>query len=120
MMFSEADRAWMRHAIRLAQMAAESNEIPVGAVLIQDHTIVAEGFNRSITDCDPSAHAEVVALRNGAKALNNYRLVATTLYVTLEPCLMCVGALVQARVYRVVFWYRGSEGGCGAKSLKGE
>lgn len=102
-MFSENDRNWMQYAILLAKNAAQMNEIPVGAVLLKNNQIIGEGFNQPINYSDPCAHAEIIALRNGARALCNYRLLDTTLYVTLEPCLMCVGALVHARVARVVF-----------------
>lgn len=104
-MFTEQDVFWMRRAILLAEQAAVNNEVPVGAVLISEaeNTILGEGLNASIGLCDPTAHAEIVALRAGAKNLKNYRLVDTTLYVTLEPCVMCVGAIVHARVSRVVF-----------------
>ena len=102
-MFSDADIFWMQHAIHLAKTAAQQQEVPVGAVLVFDDTMVGEGFNCSISACDPSAHAEVVALRNSAKLMGNYRLMGSTLYVTLEPCIMCVGALVQARVKHVIF-----------------
>ena len=102
-MFSERDHFWMQHAIQLAETAAKNEEVPVGAVLILDDKIIGEGSNRPIGQCDPSAHAEIVAVREGAKHLNNYRLVNSTLYVTLEPCLMCIGALTHARVKRVVF-----------------
>lgn len=102
--FSEQDAAWMKHAIQLAQTAAENHEVPVGAVLVSDRNeIVGEGWNRPILTHDPSAHAEIVALRHAAAFVENYRLINTTLYVTLEPCIMCVGAMVHARVKRVVF-----------------
>jgi tRNA(adenine34) deaminase len=97
------DEAWMRYAIRLAQRAEQQGEVPVGAVLVKDGRCIAEGWNTSISLHDPSAHAEIVALRLAGKALGNYRLVNTTLYVTLEPCVMCMGALSQARVNRLVF-----------------
>lgn len=93
----------MRAAIRQAKLAQSLGEIPIGAVVAINEDIVAEGHNRSITDCDPSGHAEIVALRQAAQAHGNYRLNGATLYVTLEPCAMCVGAMVQARISRVVF-----------------
>lgn len=99
----DADHSWMQHAISLAKTAASKGEVPVGAVLVVDDKIIGEGWNRPIGDCDPSAHAEIIALRAGAKTIQNYRLLNSTLYVTLEPCAMCVGALVHARVKRVVF-----------------
>lgn len=98
-----SDEAWMRYAIRLAQRAEQQGEVPVGAVLVKENRCIAEGWNASISLHDPSAHAEIVALRGAGVALSNYRLVNTTLYVTLEPCVMCMGALNQARVNRLVF-----------------
>lgn len=100
---SDEDVRWMRHALALAQQAAAQGEVPVGAVLVKDGELISEGYNRPITDHDPSGHAEMLALRAAAKALGNYRLTGTTLYVTLEPCVMCAGAIVHARVQRLVF-----------------
>lgn len=97
------DIFWMRHALQLAQTAADQAEVPVGAVLIGDNQILGEGWNRPISTHDPCAHAEIIALRQGGLAKKNYRLIHSTLYVTLEPCVMCVGALVYARVQRVVY-----------------
>ncbi len=97
------DLQWMRHALQLAQRAEAAGEVPVGAVLVRDGQLLAEGWNRPISTHDPSAHAEIVALRAGAQASANYRTVDTTLYVTLEPCVMCAGAIVHARVSRLVF-----------------
>ena len=97
------DETFMREAIAQAQTAGAAGEVPVGAVVVHEGTVVARGANRTITDCDPTAHAELVALRAAATALGNYRLAGTTLYVTLEPCAMCAGAIVQARVERVVY-----------------
>lgn len=99
----QQDRYWMRRALQLARRGASLGEVPVGAVLVHADEVLAEAFNRPIGACDPSAHAEMLALRRGAAALGNYRLVDTTLYVTLEPCPMCAGALVHARVGRLVF-----------------
>ena len=101
--WSEQDIAGMRAALAEAEFAAGAGEIPVGAVVVVNGETIATGRNRSITDNDPSAHAEIVALRGAALAQANYRLNAATLYVTLEPCVMCVGAIVQARVGRVIF-----------------
>lgn len=98
-----SDEDWMRQAIALAERAEAQGEVPVGAVLVKDDVLLAEGWNQPISACDPTAHAEIVALRAAATSVNNYRLLGTTLYVTLEPCAMCVGALVHARVARVVF-----------------
>ena len=97
------DRYWMRRALELAQRAAEVGEVPVGALLLCEGAVIGEGWNQPIGACDPTAHAEVLALRAAAARLGNYRLVNSTLYVTLEPCPMCAGALVHARVARVVF-----------------
>jgi tRNA(adenine34) deaminase len=101
--WADEDVLFMQAAIAEAQNAARQSEIPVGAVVVIGGEIVARGGNRSITDHDPSGHAEVVALRAAGAASGNYRLVDATLYVTLEPCAMCVGALIQARVRRLVF-----------------
>jgi tRNA(adenine34) deaminase len=100
---TEQDEAWMRHALRLAQHAELLGEVPVGAVLVKDNQCLAEGWNSPIANHDVTAHAEINALRGAGKALTNYRLVDTTLYVTLEPCVMCMGAIVHARVNRLVF-----------------
>lgn len=97
------DEQYMRLALEEARRAAEAGEVPVGAVLVHDGQLIARAANRTITDCDPTAHAEIVALRAAAKAIGNYRLAEATLYVTLEPCAMCAGALVQARVARLVY-----------------
>jgi tRNA(adenine34) deaminase len=98
-----SDAEFMRRALALADQAQASAEVPVGAVLVRDGMIIAEGANRPIASCDPTAHAEVVTLRAGGVALGNYRLNHTTLYVTLEPCIMCAAALIHARVRRLVF-----------------
>ena len=98
-----SDQDWMQHALTLAAKAEADGEVPVGALLVQDDTVIAEGWNRPIGGHDPTAHAEVMALRAAGQALQNYRFTETTLYVTLEPCLMCVGAIVHARVSRLVF-----------------
>lgn len=101
---SMADIDWMRAALAQAQLAADREEVPVGAVLVDaDGVLLAAGHNQPIGACDPSAHAEIVTLRAAAQKRGNYRLPGTTLYVTLEPCTMCVGALVQARVRRLVY-----------------
>ncbi len=101
--FSEQDYFWMQHALRLARQAEALGEVPVGAVLVVGDEIIGEGCNHPIGHCDPTAHAEIIALREGAKKINNYRIVDSTLYVTLEPCVMCVGAIVHARVQRIVY-----------------
>lgn len=95
---------WMKQAMELAKRAGSLGEVPVGAVLVNDNnTLAGQGFNQVISKNDPSAHAEILALREAAQTLGNYRLENTTLYVTLEPCCMCAGAMVHARVQRVVF-----------------
>ena len=101
--WSDQDIAGMRAALAEASIAAAAGEVPVGAVVVADGAVIATGHNRSICDFDPSGHAEIVALRAAAESLGNYRLANATLYVTLEPCVMCVGAIAQARVNRVVF-----------------
>ena len=97
------DEHWMQHALSLADRAEQEGEVPVGAVLIKDNEIIAEGWNHPIAEHDPTAHAEIMALRAGARKIENYRLIDTTLYVTLEPCVMCAGAIIHARVGKVVF-----------------
>lgn len=97
------DEYYMQQALALAERAAEQGEVPVGAVLVKDDSMVAQGWNQPIGLCDPTSHAEINALRAGAKVLDNYRLLDTTLYVTLEPCVMCIGAILHARVGRLVF-----------------
>jgi len=97
------DKAFMQRAYQLAQQAENIDEIPVGAVVVADGQIIGEGFNQSITLNDPSAHAEMLAIKQAAIAINNYRLLDCTLYVTLEPCPMCAGLLVHSRINRLVF-----------------
>ncbi|MCQ8129843.1 tRNA adenosine(34) deaminase TadA [Methylomonas rivi] len=97
------DEDWMWHALRLAQRAEQQGEVPVGAVLVRDERCIAEGWNQPIQLHDPTAHAEMQALRKAGMAVENYRLIGTTLYVTLEPCVMCMGAIAHARVKRLVF-----------------
>ena len=97
------DEYWMSEALRQARHAEAGQEVPVGAVVVHQGRIVGQGCNRSITDSDPSAHAEIIAMREAASLLNNYRLLDTTLFVTLEPCVMCVGAMLHARIKRLVF-----------------
>ncbi|MCK5122006.1 MAG: tRNA adenosine(34) deaminase TadA [Methylococcales bacterium] len=100
---TKIDEQWMRHAIRLAQRAETQGEVPVGAVLVKDGQCLAEGWNIPIQSHDPTAHAEMMAMRHAGLALKNYRLTDATLYVTLEPCVMCMGAISHARVKRLVF-----------------
>ena len=100
---SGADSAWMRMALELTRKAEAAGEVPVGAVIVKDGAIIGRGWNQPISTRDPSAHAEIIAMREAAQTLGNYRLPDTTLYVTLEPCAMCAGAMVHARVKRLVF-----------------
>jgi len=97
------DSQWMARALALARRAESAGEVPVGAVLVTDGAIIGEGWNSPIGHCDPTAHAEIQALRSAAQACHNYRLPGSTLYVTLEPCAMCLGAMIHARVQRLVF-----------------
>ncbi|HEY6640566.1 tRNA adenosine(34) deaminase TadA [Povalibacter sp.] len=99
----DTDVRWMRRAMELAQAAQDAGEVPVGAVIVKDDVALAEGWNRPISTSDPTAHAEMIALRAAAQTLGNYRLLDTTLYVTLEPCAMCASAMVHARVKRLVY-----------------
>ena len=101
--FDDFDAAFMRTALQQAALAEDAGEVPVGAVVVADGEVVARGHNRVISDNDPSAHAEIVALRAAGECAENYRLPGTTLYVTLEPCAMCVGAMIHARVERLVY-----------------
>ena len=98
-----ADEHWMRRALQLANSAADIHEVPVGAVIVRDGVVLGEGFNHPISGCDPTAHAEIAALRAACSREKNYRLPGATLYVTIEPCAMCAGAIVHARIARVVF-----------------
>ena len=105
----------MREALALAGEAAAAGEVPVGAVVVKDGAVIGRGYNRPISSADPTAHAEIVAMREAAAALGNYRLPGCELYVTLEPCAMCVGAMVHARIARVVFGTRDPKtGACGS------
>ncbi|MEM7402013.1 MAG: tRNA adenosine(34) deaminase TadA [Pseudomonadota bacterium] len=97
------DRKWMHQAFALAKRARDQEEVPVGALVVLNNNIIGKGWNQSIMNNDPTAHAEIVALRDAAKTVGNYRLIDTTLYVTLEPCLMCVGAMLHARIKKLVF-----------------
>lgn len=97
---------WMRRALALADRAADEGEVPVGAVVVRDGVLLGEGWNQMIAAQDPSSHAEIIALRDAARVVGNYRLPGTILYVTLEPCTMCVGAMIHARVAQLVFGAR--------------
>jgi tRNA(adenine34) deaminase len=113
---TEQDEYWMRHALSLADNAQQQDEIPVGAVLVKDNKIIGQGWNQSITLHDPSAHAEMMAIREAGQYLQNYRLVDCCLYVTLEPCGMCAGLLIHSRIRRLVFgapdFKTGAAGSC--------
>jgi tRNA(adenine34) deaminase len=107
--------SFMQEALALAARAAAAGEVPVGAVVVKEGRIIGRGYNRPITSADPTAHAEIVALREAAKELRNYRLPGCELYVTLEPCAMCVGAMVHARIARIVYGARDPKtGACGS------
>ncbi|HLR17318.1 MAG TPA: tRNA adenosine(34) deaminase TadA [Alcanivoracaceae bacterium] len=103
MQYDATHEYWMRKALALAEQAAEQGEVPVGAVVVIEDECVGQGFNAPISTQDPTAHAEIVALRDAAKNLNNYRLVGATLYVTIEPCTMCFGALMHSRIKQLVY-----------------
>jgi tRNA(adenine34) deaminase len=98
-----ADSTWMLEALHEAQAASAEGEVPIGAVIVLDGKIIARGQNRVLRDLDPTAHAEIVAMRDAARALKNYRLTGCELYVTLEPCAMCAGAMIHARLDRLVY-----------------
>jgi len=105
----------MNIALKEAKQSIEINEVPVGALLIQGQTIIAKAYNMMISRADPTAHAEILAIREAGKKLNNYRLPGLTLYVSLEPCIMCMGALIHARIQRIVYGARDLKwGGCGS------
>ncbi|MDH5358073.1 MAG: tRNA adenosine(34) deaminase TadA [Gammaproteobacteria bacterium] len=97
------DEHWMSHALELARHAEQKGEVPVGAVIVRDGLLMGEGWNQPISSHDPTAHAEIQALRAASQHLENYRLPGSTLYVTLEPCIMCAGAIVHARIEKVIF-----------------
>ncbi len=105
------DEAWMQKALLLAEKAAQNSEIPVGAIVVLNDDVIGEGYNSPISHCDPTAHAEIQAIRDACKRMNNYRLSSATLYVTLEPCSMCAGAIVHSRIARVVYGATKSKSG---------
>ena len=107
----DADTEFMREALAEARSAAAAGEVPIGAVLVSEGRILARSGNRTIRDCDPTAHAEIIVLREAARLLANYRLAGTSLYVTIEPCSMCAGAMIQARVPRLVYGADDPKGG---------
>jgi tRNA(adenine34) deaminase len=98
-----SDIFWMEHALLCAAKAKAQSEVPIGAVIVKDNQLIAEGWNQPISRHDPSSHAEIVAIRAAAQLLKNYRLIGCTLYVTLEPCAMCMGAIMHARIQKVIF-----------------
>ena len=110
-MTDHIDQQWMQRAYELAEKAAQLGEVPVGAVLVLNNEVIGEGYNQPIGAHDPSAHAEIIALREGAKRIGNYRLINAALYVTLEPCTMCAGAMVHARIKRLIFGARDTRTG---------
>ena len=105
------DIAFMQEALKEAHTAAAAEEVPIGAVLVHDGKIIARSGNRTIRDCDPTAHAEIIVLREAAHILGNYRLAGATLYITVEPCSMCAGAMIQARISRLVYGADDPKGG---------
>ena len=107
----DADISFMRFALEEARAAANEGEIPIGACVVHDGRILARSGNRTIRDCDPTAHAEIIAIREAARVLGNYRMPGTTLYVTIEPCSMCAGAIIQARIPRLVYGADDPKGG---------
>jgi len=111
------DKHWMRHALQLATQAEAQGEVPVGAVIVQNNEVIGEGFNAPISRHDASAHAEIIAVRSACEAVKNYRLPESTLYVTLEPCAMCAGAIVHARIQRVVIATKEPRAGAGGSVL---
>ncbi len=114
-MSNYTDEHWMNMAYQRAQKAMECGEVPVGAVLVKNNQLIGEGYNQPITSHDPTAHAEVIALRVAGQAIKNYRLVDTIMYVTLEPCPMCASALVHARIAKVIFATQDERiGACGS------
>jgi tRNA(adenine34) deaminase len=116
-MDAKADEPWMEEALRLAQRSAAADEVPVGAVIVCQGVIVGRGWNRTIAACDPTAHAEIIALREAATHVGNYRLADCDLYVTLEPCAMCAGALVHARIRRLVYGAADPKAGAAGSAL---
>ncbi|CAI3803447.1 tRNA adenosine(34) deaminase TadA [Rheinheimera sp. MM224] len=116
-MTEQDDLHWMQYALQLADKAEQSGEIPVGAVLVKDGVVLGEGWNQSIQLNDPSAHAEMLAIRQAAAKIGNYRLIDCTLYVTLEPCAMCAGLLVHSRVKRLVFGAKDAKTGAAGSVL---
>lgn len=117
-MTSDIDDQWMRRALTLAEQAAEANEVPVGAILVRDDQVIGSGFNSPIMNHDASSHAEIAALRQAGARIGNYRLPGSVLYVTIEPCTMCVGAMIHARIARLVFGAREPRAGAVVSQLQ--
>lgn len=115
---SKSDDYWMQQALDQAQRAADCGEVPVGAVLVRDGALIGAGFNSPISAHDPTCHAEIAAIRDASSRASNYRLPGSTLYVTIEPCTMCVGALIHARIARLVFGAREPRAGAVASQLQ--
>jgi tRNA(adenine34) deaminase len=107
----ETDVSFLQLALEEARGAAAAGEVPIGALVVHDGKILARSGNRTIRNCDPTAHAEIIVIREAARALNNYRMAGTSLYVTLEPCSMCAGAIIQARIPRIVYGADDPKGG---------
>lgn len=107
----DSDIGFMQEALAEARSAGAAGEVPIGAVLVLDGKVIARSGNRTIRDCDPTAHAEIIVLREAARVVENYRLPGATLYVTIEPCSMCAGAMIQARIARVVYGAEDPKGG---------
>jgi tRNA(adenine34) deaminase len=114
----EDDARWMRAAVRQADLAAARGEVPVGAVVVRDGSVIARAHNRPIRMCDPTAHAEILALRRAGRKLGNYRLTGCSLYVTIEPCAMCASAIIHARIRRVVFGAHDPKAGAAGSALQ--
>lgn len=112
------DEYWLRQALHLAQIAADQGEVPIGALVVRDDEIIGKGYNQPIQSCDPTAHAEIIALRDAALNVGNYRLPGATLYCTLEPCAMCAGAMLHARIERLVFAASDPKGGAVVSVVK--
>ncbi|MCX5781940.1 MAG: tRNA adenosine(34) deaminase TadA [Elusimicrobia bacterium] len=112
---SDSDTFFLKEAVKEAKLSEKKGEVPIGAVIVLDNKIIGRGYNQSITLNDPSAHAEIIALKSAAKKLKNYRLIGSKIYVTIEPCAMCAGALVWARVSEIIFGvYDKKAGACGS------
>jgi tRNA(adenine34) deaminase len=107
----DSDTGFMQEALEEARSAAAAGEVPIGAVIVHEGRIISRSGNRTIRDCDPTAHAEIIVLREAARVVDNYRLAGTTLYVTVEPCSMCAGAMIQARIPRLVYGADDPKGG---------